>query len=133
MKVVIEQNAKKFAIEVLNAEKEKEGDEMQIRLEDSFSEERDREKRRNNVIVYNMKESSLEDIHRRREEDCKSVDRLCSAANLKVKQNDIIQVDRIGKKWGKPRQTRVVFKDSKINTQLMINKSELKAAKNLNK
>lgn len=55
MKVAIEQNAKKFAIEVLNAEKEKEGDEMQIRLEDSFSEERDREKRRNNVIVYNMR------------------------------------------------------------------------------
>ena len=99
--------------------------------EDKIKESEDKQRRRSNVIVYNVEESTAEDGKERSEEDkgfCQ--DLMTEVLKVGYEEGDITKVIRLGKKeGGKRRPLLVNFKSDKEKNLVMENAGKLGKAK----
>ncbi len=109
---------------------QKMNEEMQKKLQDqssnaakvSVKELRDREERKSNLILFNMPESTSEDITIRKEEDQKHLTELCKILEV---EHIFVKPVRLGKKTEKNRPLKITASDPSATNDL------LRAAKKL--
>ena len=88
----------------------------------SISEILEREKRRNQLILFNIIESDKEEAKQRKEDDSKEICRILESINA---ASDFDQVIRVGQKTTTPRPVKIKLKNQSDQNRI------IKAAKNL--
>ena len=97
-----------------------------VSVSDTIAEQKEREYRANNIIVYNIPESSRSEAEDRIKEDLSTVTRVFEA--MDIEDQDIVEkCVRVGKKeTGKNRVTKVVLKDKGIRSKILKRAKALK-------
>ena len=89
-----------------------------------LNEEKEKEKRRLNIIVHNVPESSSEESLTRKNEDTEFVSKLCeSQFNAKV---SIVKAYRLGKKGAKPRLLKISLSSVSEKATVLKNCTQLR-------
>ena len=89
------------------------------KIDEAVYERMEKEKRRNNIIVVNLKESVKKTEMAREIEDTKSVKTLLSKL-VKIKDSDLKEAPvRLGDKGDKPRVLKVVLKNEKMRREIL--------------
>ena len=83
-------------------------------------EEVENEKRKNNIIVYRMPESTADSVETRRKEDHDFViNLLVNAVETECEPNDVSKIARLGKREGTHRPVLVEFKSRTTKNMVM--------------
>jgi len=101
---------------------------IQDEINRKTEEERDLEKRKNNIIIYRVPEKKMENVTERRDSDMVFVkDMFDGVFNLKIDDGDIVKMYRLGR-WdeGKARPLLVSLRDSEQKEIVMANLSNLR-------
>ncbi|CAG9814813.1 unnamed protein product [Phaedon cochleariae] len=98
-----------------------------ISFETMFEELNERQIRSNNIMIYNVKESSSEEISERIEADKKEVSKIMQKMDMsEATNNSIMKILRVGRAGGpKHRPVKVVFSNNQIVKQLLKSKMKL--------
>ena len=97
------------------------------KIDQALHDFKERELRKNNLILYNLPESTAETGEARKEEEAKAVGKFCECLDSEDIPDDIVRLgERKTENGAKPRPVKVTFNNENIKRKILTNSKKLR-------
>ena len=98
--------------------------EITTRLEEKIEEKTEHDKRKDNIVVWNIPESEKENTEERQEEDTKAAYEILGKTT-ELDKDSFSKIERLGKKGNRPRLLRITVKSPQLKEKIVKNQRKV--------